>query len=40
MYGSSRAHQTAEAVARFLSWVYAKSRGLDTDISLTERDAR
>jgi acetyl esterase/lipase len=40
MYGSSRGHQTAEAVARFLSWVYAKSRGLDTEVSLTERDAR
>lgn len=25
MYGSPRAHQTAEAVAQFLSWVYAKS---------------
>lgn len=24
MYGSPRAHQTAEAVAQFLSWVYAK----------------
>ena len=26
MYGSPRAHQTAEAVAQFLSWVYAKAR--------------
>jgi acetyl esterase/lipase len=26
MYGSPRAHQTAEAVARFLSWVYAKTQ--------------
>jgi acetyl esterase/lipase len=26
MYGSPRAHQTAEAVAQFLSWVYAKTR--------------
>jgi acetyl esterase/lipase len=26
MFGSPRAHQTAEAVAQFLSWVYAKSR--------------
>lgn len=25
MYGSPRAHQTAEAVAQFLSWVYVKS---------------
>jgi acetyl esterase/lipase len=28
MYGSPRGYQTAEAVAQFLSWVYAKSRGL------------
>jgi acetyl esterase/lipase len=27
MYGSPRAHQTAEAVAQFLSWVYAKACG-------------
>ncbi|HEX9175421.1 MAG TPA: alpha/beta hydrolase [Mycobacterium sp.] len=27
MYGSPRAYQTAEAVAHFLSWVYAKTRG-------------
>src|SRR5271168_767894 len=26
MYGSPRGHQTAEAVAQFLSWVYAKTR--------------
>jgi len=26
MYGSPRAYQTAEAVAHFLSWVYAKTR--------------
>jgi len=27
MYGSPRAHQAADAVAQFLSWVYAKTRG-------------
>jgi acetyl esterase/lipase len=27
MYGSSRAHQAADVVAKFLSWVYAKTRG-------------
>ncbi|QUR67250.1 alpha/beta hydrolase [Mycobacterium spongiae] len=27
IFGSPRAHQTAEAVARFLSWVYATNRG-------------
>ncbi|MDT5011476.1 MAG: hypothetical protein QOH57_3093, partial [Mycobacterium sp.] len=27
MYGSSRAHQAADAIADFLSWVYAKTRG-------------
>jgi acetyl esterase/lipase len=26
MYGSPRGHKTAEAVAQFLSWVYAKTR--------------
>jgi acetyl esterase/lipase len=26
IYGSPRAHQAAEAVAQFLSWVYAKTR--------------
>jgi acetyl esterase/lipase len=26
MYGSPRGHQTADAVGRFLSWVYAKTR--------------
>jgi acetyl esterase/lipase len=27
MYGSPRAHQAAEAVGQFLSWVYASTRG-------------
>jgi hypothetical protein len=27
MYGSPRVHQTVDAVAKFLSWVYAKTKG-------------
>jgi acetyl esterase/lipase len=35
MFGSPRAHKTAEAVAQFLSWVYAKTR--ETDVSQQQK---
>jgi acetyl esterase/lipase len=37
MFGSPRARTTAEAVAQFLSWVYAKTR--ETDVSRQKCEA-